>query len=64
MYTVDGKNYYFTSDLAGIFDLPKRKVWNIIKKNNIGQYKVNLYEFTDADIEKLRKKVILNVNLE
>jgi len=32
MYTVDGKNYYFTSDLAGIFDLPKRKVWNIAKK--------------------------------
>ena len=32
MYTVDGKNYYFTSDLARIFNLSQKQVWNVAKK--------------------------------
>jgi len=55
MYTVDGKNYYFTSDLARIFDLPKRKVWALVIKNDLGQKKGSYYEYTQEDFEKFRK---------
>ena len=65
MYTVDGKKYYFTKDLLGMFPMSVGKFRKIRMELDIGEKKdYALFEFQDKDLEKLkrylRKEVMRN----